>query len=113
MQGSGQHADSPARAPTTAPEPQRYFVDHQFDEPAHLTTTLAHALSDVSGIDVSAVQAALWDHVDPRALDRIFRPKPDGTARGGSSISFTVYGYHVTVFGTGRIEIVPSNRPRA
>lgn len=86
---------------------QTYFVTHDFDGPAKLTTTLAHALSDVSGIDVTDTGFTLTDHVDPDALDRLFTPKDDGTPRMSGHLTFTVWGYQVTVYSDGQIAIVP------
>ena len=84
-----------------------YFVHHDFDGPAKLTTTLAHAISDVSGIDVTDTGFHLTDHVDPDALDQLFRPKDDGTPRMNGHLTFTVWGYEVTIYSDGQIAIVP------
>jgi len=86
---------------------QTYFVKHDFDGAAALTTTLAHALSDVTGIDVTDTGFTLNDHVDPDALDRLFKPKDDGTPRMSGHLTFTVWGYQVTVYSDGQIAIVP------
>jgi hypothetical protein len=86
---------------------QTYFVEHDFERPAKLTTTLAHALSDVSGIDVTDTGFTLDDHVDPDALDRLFKPKEDGTPRMNGRLTFTAWGYQVTVYSDGQIAIVP------
>lgn len=113
MKGRGQHVNSQAGQAVAHREPQSYIVDHQFWGSAHLTTTLVHAISDVTGVDVSRTEEALCDHVDPMALDRIFRPKADGTTRGGSTLGFPIFGHHVTVYGTGRIEITQTYRTQS
>lgn len=92
-------------------EAQPYFVQHDFDGPATLTTTLAHAISDVSDVDVTDTGFRLNDHVDPDALDRLFRPKGDGTPRMDGHLTFTVWGYQVTVYSDGQIAIVPPQQP--
>ncbi|MFB6141606.1 MAG: HalOD1 output domain-containing protein [Halosimplex sp.] len=72
-----------------------------------MTTTLAHAISDVTGVDVTDTGFTLNDHVDPEALDRLFKPKADGTQRIDGHLSFTIWGYQVTVYSDGQIAIVP------
>jgi len=97
------------------PQPQgarTYFVQHDFDGPGRLTTTLAHAISDVSGVDVTDTGFTLADHVDPDALDRLFEPRDDGTPRLNGQLTFTVWGYAVTVYSDGGIAIVPPQGQR-
>lgn len=90
---------------------QTYRVKHDFDGSAALTTTLAHALSDVTGLDVTDTAFTLADFVDPEALDRLFKPKDDGTQRIDGQLSFDVWGNEVTVHSDGQIEIVPPRQP--
>jgi hypothetical protein len=95
------------RAPHAGREPRTYVVEHDFDGPAELTTTLVHALSNVSGVDVTDTEFTLNDYVDPEALDALFKPKGDGEFRMSGRLSFTAWGYRVTVYSDGRIAIVP------
>jgi len=88
-----------------------YYVKHDFDGSAELTTTLAHAISDVTGVDVTDAGFTLNDYVDPEALDSLFRPRDDGTVRIDGHLSFAVWGYQVTVYSDGQIAIVPPNQP--
>ena len=83
-----------------------YVVRHDFDGPAELTTTLVHALSDVSGVDVTDAGFTLYDYIDPDALDRLFKPR-DNAQRVNGMLSFAVWGYQVTVYSDGQIAIVP------
>lgn len=108
-QSNVEHAAAPQSQQTQGA--QTYFVQHDFDGPAKLTTTLAHAISDVSGINVTDTGFQLNDHVDPEALDRLFKPKSDGTARMNGQLSFTIWGYQVTVYSDGQIAIVPPQQP--
>lgn len=98
-------ARSPARQRESGP--QRYYVYHEFGGPAELTTTLVHALSDVTGADVTDTELSLADHVEPSALDSLFSPGPDGALRIDSQLRFVMWGYRVTVQTDGRITIVP------
>lgn len=95
------HQQSQAR------ETQTYFVTHDFDGPAKLTTTLVHALSDVCGVDVTNTGFTLYDYVDPEALDRLFQPTEDGNRPINGMLTFTVWGHQVTVYSDGQIAIVP------
>ena len=107
MYRNGQHVEHTAPQQYQARETQNYFVQHDFGGSAELTTTLAHAISDVTGIDVTDTGFTLNDHVDPEALDRLFAPKADGTPRTNGHVSFTIWGYQVTVYSNGQIAIVP------
>jgi hypothetical protein len=84
-----------------------YFVKHDFDGPAELTTTLAHALSDISGVDVTDTGFTLYDYIDPDALDSLFKPRDDGVQAVNGMLTFTVWGHQVTVYSDGQIAIVP------
>lgn len=86
---------------------QSYTVQHDFAGSASLTATLAHALSDISGIDVSAAERTLESYVDLTALDRLFTPMSDGSPRANGQLSFNIQGYQTTVYGNGVISIVP------
>ncbi|WP_336003423.1 HalOD1 output domain-containing protein [Halorientalis halophila] len=82
-----------------------YVVHHEFGGPAELTTTLAHAVADVTGVDVTETGFTLNDYVDPDALDRLFAPKPDGSPRTNGHLSFSVWNCQVTVYSTGQIVV--------
>ena len=84
---------------------QPYVVHHDFDGPAELTTTLAHAIADVTGFEVTETGFTLSEYVDPDALDRLFAPKSDGTPRTNGHLRFTIWNCQVTVYSTGRIVI--------
>lgn len=83
------------------------MVNHEFGGPAELTTTLAHAVSDVTGIDVTDTGFTLNDYVDPDAMDNLFQPKPDGTPRTNGSLNLTILGCQVVIHSTGEIVITP------
>lgn len=86
---------------------QPYVVHHEFGGTAELTTTLAHAISDVTGIDVTDTGFTLNDYVDPDAMDKLFRPKPDGTPRTNGSLNLNVLGCQVVIHSNGQIVITP------
>src|SRR6056297_2902379 len=86
---------------------QPYVVQHEFGGTAELTTTLAHAISDVTGINVTDTGFTLNDYVDPDAMDKLFRPKPDGTPRTNGSLNLTILGCQVAIHSNGQIVISP------
>ena len=98
---SGRHTDQ-----------AQHVVYHDFHGPAELTTTLVHAISDVTGVDVTDTGFTLNDYVDPDALDRLFRPRGATPGRSNCQFSLTVWGCQVTVYDTGRIVITPSQQYR-
>lgn len=103
-----ENAPNTARRSAHAP-PKRnaHVTHHDFDSAAKLSTSVVHAISDATGVDPTDAGFCLYDHVDPDALDRLFTPKPDGTPRDVVDLTFTVWGYRVTVDSTGRIAVVP------
>lgn len=86
---------------------QRYYAQHDFGSSAKITTTIVHAISDVTGRNVTDAELSLSDHVDPAALNSLFKPKPDGSLRFDSQLTFTMWGHSVTVRADGRILIDP------
>jgi len=111
MQGNIRQA---RQQPTHHSNGQYYHTHHDFDGSAHISTTIVHALADVAGADVTETEFALNDYVDSRALDRLFASKGDGMPRQGGTLTLTVSGYQVTIYGTGQIVIQPPRgQPRA
>ncbi|MFB6179022.1 MAG: HalOD1 output domain-containing protein [Halorientalis sp.] len=94
------------------PTHQPYVVHHDFTGSAELTTTLAHAISDVTGIDVTDTEFTLNDYVDPDALDNLFKPKSDGTPRTNGSLNVTILGCQVVVHSNGQIVLTPPQQSR-
>ena len=86
---------------------QSYTVQHDFSSAASVTATLTHALSDLSGTDVTEVEFALKDYVDPAALDALFAPTPQGSLRVDGHLSLNIRGFQTTLYGNGLISIVP------
>lgn len=107
MHGNGPDVTHAAPPQNQQPDTQQYYAQHDFDGTATLTATLVHAISNVTGADVTEAEQTLSDHADPEALDRLFRPRPDGTFRLAGQLTFTIWGHHVTVSNDGQISIVP------
>ncbi len=99
-----------ASAPVRSRSPPLYRASHDPAGPAALSTTLIHALADCMGVDITDGRVALYDAVDPDALDGLFRPRHDGSPRSGGALSFVANGHRVTVRGDGEILIEPPAR---
>ncbi|SFB80188.1 hypothetical protein SAMN05444422_10288 [Halobiforma haloterrestris] len=94
--------------PASQPRPPEvYRVTHDPDGPATLSTTVVHALADCMGVDPTDGRISLYEAVDPDALDKLFRPRYDGTARTRGQVSFVVSGYRVTIEADGDVVIEP------
>ena len=86
-----------------------YVVYHDLDGTAELSTALVHTIADATGVDPTDARFRLSEYVDPDALDRLFDGGSGETRGGPVELAFSLWGYRVTVDGTGRIEIVPPN----
>jgi hypothetical protein len=107
--------------PDTADDPEydeandRYVFHYDNDGTATVTTTIVHALASIADTDVSQGEFSLYDSIDPDALDRIFRPKADGTERIGGHVAFTALEHEVYVYANGDVIIYPpetASRPK-
>jgi len=99
---------------TTATQPrtetqtqQQYTVQHDFDSSASVTATLTHALANVAGVDVTQVESALTDTVNPDALDRLFLPSSERSVQINGHVTLDIRGYQTTLYGNGFISILP------
>jgi hypothetical protein len=88
------------------PQSEPYCVTHNFAGTATLSETVLHAVSGAANVDVRKVEQAMESRLDPRALDRIFRPGAPSTQPVGH-LSVSVLGYDVTIYTNGQIVISP------
>lgn len=88
-------------------EDDEVYVAHHDVAEDGLTVTLTMALAEVSDHSETDLIPEFPEHVDPDALDRLFRPRSDGKARKGGPLHLSIRGYDVTIFSSGRIEIRP------
>lgn len=83
-------------------------VEHDFDDPAaELTVTVVDAVSEAAGVSPTEVVPCVNDHVDPDALDRLFRPRPDGTPRQGR-LTIELMGCRVDIVSDGTVLVYDS-----
>ena len=89
----------------------RYVFHHDTDGPATITTTIVHALTSITDTDISQGEFSLYDSIDPDALDRLFRPKADGTDRTGGHVAFTALEHEIYVYANGDVIVYPPSTP--
>lgn len=86
-------------------EDETIYVAHHDVEENGLTVTISLALAEVTELEPPDILPEFAEHVDPDALDRMFRPQPNGELRQGGPFHLTIQGHEVVVHNTGRIEI--------
>lgn len=69
------------------------------------STVVVMAVATITGQEEGAVEP-LGTVVDPDALDALFAPRLDGTARRGGRVSFRFADFDVTVAG-GEVRLAP------
>jgi hypothetical protein len=84
-----------------------YYVEHDANGTAELTTTLVHAISDVTGVDTTDVEAAIAEEIDLDALDRVFRTGSAGAGQLQGTFSLTLWGHRVTIYSGDGVVVVP------
>lgn len=72
----------------------------------NVTVTVTLALAEVAGTDPDELLAEWGAYVDPDALDRLFRERPNGDRRHpGSHVHLAIDGVGVTIYSDGLIEL--------
>lgn len=73
-----------------------------FDTTESVSTNVLLALDSLPEFDAKSSDEALFEHVDPDALDALFRSSPDGD-RAGGWVYFPVGDYEVSVSARGEV----------
>ncbi|MFB6154683.1 MAG: HalOD1 output domain-containing protein [Haloferacaceae archaeon] len=81
---------------------------HDWSGPTELGTTVVQLLSDHADEDINE-RAALYESVDPDAMENLLGPRLDGTVREDVTVQFTFEGYELSVSSDG----VVAARPKA
>lgn len=78
-------------------------VDHTVqNEP--ISEAVVWAVAEAKGVDPLDLDEALYDRVDPDALERLFESDAAGA---DLRVKFTLAGCEVTVSGDGRVVVLP------
>ncbi|RKD97266.1 HalOD1 output domain-containing protein [Halopiger aswanensis] len=74
-----------------------------------LSFAVIAAVAEREGVDPTDIEPpeyeALYDAINPEALDSLFAPRTDGTARTAGRVEFTYCDYHVVVTSDGDVEV--------
>ncbi len=85
-------------------------VDRSESSPeSSLSFEVIAAVAEREGVDPTEIEPptydALYDVVNPEALDSLFAPREDGTPRAAGRVEFPFCGYQVVVTSDGTVEI--------
>lgn len=78
---------------------------YRIDDDQTATEAVLEAVSDQADTDVLDLAVPLYDAVDPDALESFYAAAADSGQMNSMSVSFTYYGYDVTVTGAGEVTI--------
>ncbi|WP_158600514.1 HalOD1 output domain-containing protein [Haloarcula sp. Atlit-7R] len=84
------------------PMTETYHHQYDWDAPGTLGQAVISAVAAATGTDSTELEP-LYNHVDPDALDALFRPLSTDHPRATGSVSLVVDGYDVTVYSHGEI----------
>lgn len=74
-----------------------------------LSFAVIDAIATREGVDTTEIEPpeyeALYDVLNPEALDALFAPREDGTPRSDGQVEFTYCGYDVVVSSDGDVTV--------
>ncbi|WP_126664839.1 HalOD1 output domain-containing protein [Haloterrigena salifodinae] len=75
-----------------------------------LSFEVISAVAEQEGIDPVEIEPpeydALYDVINPEALDSLFAPREDGSSRGSGRVEFVFCGYRVVVTSDGNVDVL-------
>ncbi|MFP9192748.1 HalOD1 output domain-containing protein [Natronosalvus vescus] len=75
-----------------------------------LSFRIVEAVADEEGVDPIDIEPpeydALYDVLNPEALDSLFAPREDGTLRSPGEVAFRFCGYDIVVKSDGTVDIL-------
>jgi len=90
------------------PSAVTYLTRYDRSSERTLATKVVEAVATVVGVDPRALDDRLAYHVDPDALNALFRPATDHVESPTAGVCFTFADYRVTIFETDAIAIRPT-----
>lgn len=72
-----------------------------FDADYPPSLAVIEAVAEQEGVDPTELSRSLDEVIDVDALDSLFTHRSSGEPRDGGQLSFSYYGYHVTVHSSG------------
>lgn len=90
------------------PQTKTYHLQYDWNDDAPLSEYVAGAVAAVTDRDRSEL-GALYESIDPAALDRILQPVVgDELRKDGGCVAFTYADCDITVYWDGEVTIHPS-----
>jgi len=85
-------------------------VDRSESEPSQsVSFQVITAVAEREGVDPTDIEPptyeALYDVINPEALDSLFAPREDGTPRASGTVEFDFCGYRITAHSDGSVEL--------
>jgi len=85
-------------------------VDRSESEPSQsVSFQVIAAVAEREGVDPTDIEPpiyeALYDVINPEALDSLFAPREDGTPRSNGTVEFDFCGYRITAHSDGSVEL--------
>lgn len=82
-----------------------YRTEYEYgNETDGLTVIIVDALADVTDVSPTEIVPRISESVDPDALERVFRPLPDGSRRDGR-LTFYLLDFRISLDGNGTVSI--------
>lgn len=74
------------------------------------------AVADAEGVDPMEIEPpeyeALYDVINPEALDSLFAPRENGTSRGTGRVEFRFCGYDIVITSDGEVKALEQSDTR-
>ena len=75
-----------------------------------LSFEIVDAVARQEGVDATEIEPpeyeALYDAINPEALEALFAPREDGTPRTDGRVEFTYCGYDIVVTSDGEVDVL-------
>lgn len=78
---------------------------HEWASGAELGPSITRAVAELTGRTPERVGTELGRRVDSDGLDRIFRPRTGGVARGDGRLVLSIASCEITVYSDGWVEV--------
>jgi hypothetical protein len=107
MGANGDRTGTEWNQPRVAESTAEPIFETQYEygsETEGLTVVIIDAIADAMGVSPTEVAPRISDSVDPDAMERVLRPRPDGTERSGR-LTFYLCRFRVTIDSDGTVTI--------
>lgn len=89
----------------TTPDDETTDAHASDSQSERLSTVVIDTVADAADVEPAELGTALYDHVDPDALDNLFSDRHNGMPRGSGHVVFSLLDYEVTVYSDGHVVV--------